>query len=98
NTGNYIIIDHLNGENSVMVHFQKGSIIVSVGDTVVKGQEVGKTGNSGNSTEPHLHYHLQGSSGVLNEVGVPAQFLDYYENGEFVERGQPVRAQKVRKN
>jgi hypothetical protein len=98
NTGNYIIIDHLNGENSVMVHFQKGSIIVSVGDTVVKGQEVGKAGNSGNSTEPHLHYHLQGSSGVLNEVGVPAQFLDYYENGEFVERGQPVRAQKVRKN
>lgn len=97
NSSNYIIIDHLNGETSIMAHFKKGSIIVSVGDTVVKGQEVGKAGNSGNSTEPHLHYHLQGSSGSLNEVGLPAQFLDYYEDNVFIERGEPVRGQKVRK-
>jgi hypothetical protein len=98
NSSNYIIIDHLNGENSIMAHFKKGSIIVSVGDTVVKGQEVGKAGNSGNSTQPHLHYHLQSSSGLLNGLGVPAQFLDYYEDDLFVERGDPVRNQKVRKN
>jgi hypothetical protein len=40
--GNYIIIDHLNGEASVMAHLKKGFIIVAVGDTVVKGEEVGK--------------------------------------------------------
>lgn len=96
--GNYIIIDHLNGETSILAHLKKGSIIVSVGDIVSKGQEVGKAGNSGSSDTPHLHYQLQGTSGVLSELGLPAQFLNYYEDDVFVERSEPVRGQKVRKN
>lgn len=96
--GNYIIIDHLNGEYSLMAHFKKGTIIVSVGDIVVKGQEVGKTGNSGNSSGPHLHYHLQNKSGYLEGVGLPAQFLNYYADNIFIERGEPVLGQIVRKN
>ncbi len=97
NSGNYVIIDHLNGETSILGHFKQGSIIVSVGDTVVKGQEVGKAGNSGNSTEPHLHYHLQRTSERLIGVGLPAQFLNYYEDDIFVERGEPVRGQRISK-
>jgi len=96
--GNYIIIDHLNGEFSFMVHFKKNSIIVSIGDTVVKGQEVGKAGNSGNSTEPHLHYHLQTTSNSATGVGLPAQFLNYYADDVFIERGEPIQNQIVRKN
>ncbi|PCJ94742.1 MAG: hypothetical protein COA50_10115 [Flavobacteriaceae bacterium] len=96
--GNYIIIDHLNGEHSIMAHLKKESIIVSVGDTVVKGQEVGKAGNSGASSAPHLHYQLEGSSGSLNELGLPAQFNNYYEDNIFIEKGEPVRGEKVRKN
>ncbi len=96
--GNYIIIDHLNRESSVMAHFKKGSIIVSVGDMVTQGQEVGQTGNSGASTAPHLHYHLQGTSGDLTGVGLPAQFLDYIQDDVLLERGEPVTTQKVRKN
>jgi hypothetical protein len=96
--GNYLIIDHLNGETSIMAHLKKESIIVSVGDTVVKGQEVGKAGNSGSSDAPHLHYQLQETSELLDGLGLPAQFLNYYEDNIFVERGDPVRAQKVRKN
>ncbi len=97
--GNYIIIDHLNGETSILAHLKKGSIIVAVGDTVVKGQEIGQTGNSGASSEPHLHYHLQETSEPLSEgLGLPAQFLNYYENDVFVERSEPIRGQKVRKN
>lgn len=95
--GNYVVIDHLNGETSILAHLKKGSIIVSVGDTVIKGQEVGKAGNSGSSTIPHLHYQLEGTSGQLGGLGLPAQFLDYYEDGEFVERSEPVRGQKVKK-
>ncbi|MDY8136056.1 M23 family metallopeptidase [Aquimarina sp. 2201CG5-10] len=97
--GNYIIIDHLNGEVSVMAHFKKNSIIVSIGDTVEKGQEVGKAGNSGNSTEPHLHYHLQTTSESPSDgIGFPIQFTNYYENDVFIGRGEPVRGQKIRRN
>ncbi len=96
--GNYIMIDHLNGEFSLMAHFKKGTIIVSVGDMVTKGQEVGKAGNSGNSSGPHLHYHLQNSPNYFDSFGLPAQFLNYYEDDVFIERGEPVRNQMVRKN
>ena len=96
--GNYIIIDHLNGEFSLMAHFKKGTILVSVGDTVIKGQEVGKAGNSGNSTGPHLHYQLQNTPELLNGIGLPAQFANYYEDDVFIERGEPVRGQRVTKN
>ncbi|NQX97314.1 MAG: M23 family metallopeptidase [Flavobacteriales bacterium] len=96
--GNYIIIDHLNGELSIMAHLKKGSIIVAVGDIVGKGQEVGQTGNSGASSVPHLHYQLEGRSGLLNGLGLPAQFSNYYEDNVFLKRGEPVRGQKVRKN
>ena len=56
--GNYVIIDHGNTEYSVLAHFMRNSIIFNVGDLVTKGQVIGLSGNSGNSTEPHLHYHL----------------------------------------
>jgi hypothetical protein len=96
--GNYIIIDHLNGEYSTLAHFKKETIIVSVGDTVIKGQEVGKAGNSGNSTGPHLHYHLQNTPYLLEGIGLPAQFRNYFADDVFIERGIPVRNQIVRKN
>ncbi len=96
---NYVIIDHLNGEFSVLLHLKKGSIIVAVGDTVVKGQEIGKVGNSGNSTQPHLHYQLATSNSLDgNGIGLPIQFLNYYEDNVLVERGEPIRGQIVRKN
>jgi len=95
--GNYILIDHLNGEYSMLAHFKKGTIIVSVGDTVVKGQEVGKTGNSGNSTGPHLHYHVQDTPDYLNGFGLPAQFNNYYADDVLIASGEPIRGQMVRK-
>ncbi|MEE9362284.1 MAG: M23 family metallopeptidase [Cellulophaga sp.] len=95
---NYIMIDHLNGEYSMMAHFKKGTIIVSVGDTVTKGQEVGKAGNSGNSTGPHLHYHIQSTPHYLDGIGLPAQFKNYYVDDLLIKRGEPVRNQTIRKN
>jgi hypothetical protein len=96
--GNYIIIDHFNGEYSMLAHFKKGTIIVSVGDMVTKGQEVGKAGNSGNSTGPHLHYHLQNTPEYLDGIGLPAQFISYFSDDVLIERGEPVRDQSIRKN
>ena len=96
--GNYIVIDHENGEYSMLAHFKEGSIVVSVGDVVTKGQELGRAGNSGNSSEPHLHYQLQTNANPMNGEGLPAQFLNYYANETFVERGEPVRNEYVSNN
>lgn len=95
--GNYIIIDHLNGEFSFMIHLKKNSVIVSVGDTVVRGQKIGLAGNSGNSTGPHLHYHLQSTPSLVTGVGLPMQFINYYADDVFTERGEPVTSQIVRR-
>lgn len=94
-TGNTIVIDHGNGEFSVMAHFKKGSIVVEDGDAVTKGQELGLCGNSGNSSEPHLHYHLQDGPVLFDAAGLPAFFNDYVADGEPVERGEPVRGQTI---
>ena len=96
-TGNYVMIDHQNGEFSVLAHFQQGTIIVAVGDRVVAGQELGKAGNSGNSTEPHLHYHLQNTATLFKSAGLPAIFQGYYADGTYVEAGEPSAGQAVSK-
>ena len=95
--GNHVVIDHENGEFSFLAHFKKGTIIVSAGDAVSKGQELGNAGNSGNSSEPHLHYHMQTAKDHFEGEGLPAQFLNYYANDTFVENGEPVRNQYIRK-
>lgn len=96
--GNYILIDHFNGEYSLLAHLKKGSVLVNLGDIVTKGQEIGQAGNSGNSTGPHLHYHLQNSPNYLNGIGLPAQFRNYYEDDTLVDLGEPVKSQFIRKN
>ena len=56
--GNYVIIAHPHNEYSLLAHFEQNSIIVNVGDKVVAGQPVGRCGNSGNSSEPHIHFQV----------------------------------------
>jgi len=95
--GNYVIIDHGNDEFSVLAHMITNSIVVNVGDVVGKGQILGLTGNSGNSTEPHLHYHLQNKPSIGQGEGLPAQFINYYANDLFVPKGEPLRNQIIKK-
>ena len=96
--GNYIMIDHQNGEYSVLAHLKKGSILVSVGDIVTRGQEVAEAGNSGNSSGPHLHYQLQNTPDYFDSFGLPAQFKNYRADDNLIESGEPVRNQIIRKN
>ncbi len=56
--GNYIAIKHFNGYFSYYAHLAKGSIVVSIGDTLKAGDTIAKVGSSGNSTDPHLHFEL----------------------------------------
>jgi murein DD-endopeptidase MepM/ murein hydrolase activator NlpD len=59
--GNAIIIQHSNKEYSVFAFLKQGSIRVKAGDRVSRGQVIAQCGNSGNTTEPVVHYHLQNS-------------------------------------
>jgi murein DD-endopeptidase MepM/ murein hydrolase activator NlpD len=93
--GNHVVIDHLNGEYSYIAHFKNGSIQVKKGDLVAKGQAIGKCGNSGNSSEPHIHYHMQTSGQFNLSPGLPTQFQNYLVNGKFVNRGEVSRGQTV---
>jgi hypothetical protein len=95
--GNHVILDHGNGEWSLLAHFKRGSVRVKTGQKVAAGDTLGLCGNSGNSSEPHLHYHLQNGPTFGDAEGLPAQFVDYIADDKPVARGIPVRGQVVRR-
>lgn len=73
-TGNYVMIDHGNNEYSLYAHLQPGSVRVHIGDQVKAGDAIGKLGSSGNSTEPHLHFHVCDKPDPLMCAGIPVNF------------------------
>lgn len=77
--GNYVVIV-CQDVSVLMAHMQKGSLTVRAGDTVTTEQVVGRVGNSGNTTEPHLHIHaVRGSAGNMFEgEGVPMFFEEKF--------------------
>lgn len=93
--GNFVVIDHGNGEFSMIAHLQEGSVLVNKGDIVQAGMVIGRCGNSGNSAQPHLHYHLQNTPRWLDGHGLPLQFRNYYSNGRRVERGEPIQGEII---
>ena len=69
--GNHVIIDIGGGRYAFYAHLQPGSLRVKRGDRVRRGQVLGLVGNSGNSTEPHLHFHISDSPSPLGSEGLP---------------------------
>lgn len=72
--GNAVFIRHAEHEVSVLAHLKLGSITVKVGEQVKAGQVLGLCGNSGNSSEPHLHYHLQNTPIMQDATGIKCFF------------------------
>lgn len=72
--GNHVVIAHEGGEYSVYAHLKPGSLRVREGDDVKAGDVVGMVGTSGNSTEPHLHFHVCNGAEPLLCAGIPARF------------------------
>ena len=93
--GNHVVIDFGEGEYGFLAHLHEGSVAVAEGDAVEAGQEIGRCGNSGNTSEPHLHFHLQTSATLGAGVGLPAQFRSYRADGNTVAVGEPVRGQTI---
>jgi len=69
--GNHIVLDIGNGRYALYAHLQPGSLRAKTGDHVRRGQVLGLVGNSGNSTEPHLHFHIMDAPSPLGSEGLP---------------------------
>jgi hypothetical protein len=85
--GNHVVVA-CQGSEVLLAHMRNGSVAVHVGESVQAGQMLGRVGNSGNTSEPHLHIHAvrAGSGGVLKGEGVPILF-----DGEFPVRNTTVK-------
>lgn len=93
--GNAIIIDHHNGEYSLLCHFKYNSIRVKVGDEVNQGDVIGQCGNTGNTSEPHIHFNLQDGPYMHVAKALPAQFAKIIVDGEEKTRFEPIRGEQV---
>ena len=69
--GNYVALDIGNGKYALYAHVQPGSLRVKVGDRVKRGQVLALLGNSGNSTEPHVHFQIADGPTFLSSEGLP---------------------------
>ena len=72
--GNHVILDIGGGNFAFYAHLKPGSVAVKLGDRVKRGQQVGLLGNTGNSTAPHLHFHVGDGSSPLGAEGLPFVF------------------------
>jgi murein DD-endopeptidase MepM/ murein hydrolase activator NlpD len=79
--GNHIILDLGGGRFAFYAHLQPGSLRVKNGDKVRRGQVLGLVGNSGNSTEPHLHFHISDANSPLSSEGLPYVFSSFEVQG-----------------
>ena len=80
--GNYVVLDLGSSKFAFYAHLQPGSLRVKTGDKVRRGQVVGLVGNSGNSTEPHLHFHISDSISPLGSEGLPYALPSFEVQGK----------------
>lgn len=93
--GNYIVIQHSKHEYSTIAHIQKDSFTVNVGEKVYRGQQIACCGNSGNTSEPHIHFQIQQGKSFLLSASLPIWFTDIRNNTTsnlttHISRGQKV--------
>lgn len=78
--GNHVLIRHENGEHSLYAHLRQKSLKVKVGDKVAAGRQIAEAGNSGNSTEPHLHFQIIDGPDLNSARGLPVSFEGLVED------------------
>jgi murein DD-endopeptidase len=81
-SGNHLIMDIGNGLYAFYAHMQPGSLRVKVGDKVTRGQVLGLLGNTGNSTEPHLHFQICSANSDLGSEGLPYALASFELQGK----------------
>lgn len=99
-SGNSVTVETEEGY-AVYAHAQTGSILVATGDQVSPGQPLARVGHSGNSTAPHLHFHLMDHPDPWQAQGIACCFREYEvlrdEDWQRVENGMPEVGERIRK-
>jgi hypothetical protein len=85
--GNHIVLDLGHGKYAFYAHLQRHSLRVAKGDRVKRGQTLALLGNTGNTSGPHLHFHLMDGVSVLGSSGLPYVF-DKFELAGQLSRAQ----------
>src|SRR3546814_3320485 len=87
--GNHVMLDLGHGEYAMLAHLRRGSVAVEAGQQVAAGDELGRCGNSGHTSEQHLHLHLQDAPKFGAGNGL-AGFIEHYTtHGQPVDPGEP---------
>jgi hypothetical protein len=87
--GNHVVIDMGGGVYAAYAHLRRGSVQVEKGRRVTAGEQIAECGNSGNSSEPHLHFQLMDHRNVLFAAGLPFTFTRYEADGSMVRSDVP---------
>lgn len=95
-TGNSVVLKTAANEYLLLAHLKLNSIKVNVGDAVKKGQLLGLCGNSGNSSEPHLHFHIQNRDKMEGATGIKCYFEKILVNGMVKTDYSPVKGEKIK--
>ena len=85
--GNHLVIQIGEERFVMMAHLREGSVSVAVGDNVRKGQPVARCGNSGNTTEPHLHLQVQNKASFLDPAA--STFAIVFREATVTRAGRP---------
>lgn len=93
--GNTIILKTANEEYLFFAHFKQNSIVVKQGQKVNQGDLLGLCGNSGNSSEAHLHFHIQNIEDMNRATGVKCYFSTLV-NGQLKKDYSPLKGDKIK--
>lgn len=94
--GNTIILKTGNNEYLFFAHLKQNSIVVKQGQKIKKGELIGLCGNSGNSSEAHLHFHIQNVENMNKATGAKCYFDEIIVNGELKKDYSPIKGEKIR--
>jgi hypothetical protein len=89
--GNTVIIKTANNEYLFFAHFKQNSIVVKQGQIIKQGQLLGLCGNSGNSSEAHIHFHIQNVENMIEATGVKCYFEKLKVNGTNKSDYSPIK-------
>ncbi|GAA1158146.1 M23 family metallopeptidase [Nesterenkonia sandarakina] len=81
--GNHVIVRHADGTAAVYAHLRRGGVAVQKGQQVGVGNQLGEVGNTGNSSEPHLHVHLMDRANPNAAAGLKMTWTDITRSEEI---------------